>query len=119
MRKGAITKFKLDPNKSPRSDWKAFDAMSEAERHAMAMSDQDAKPAKRSQLKKARRVPDVAKIRTDLGLTQEEFAVQFGLPLGTIRDWEQGAHLPDRAAQVLLTVIATDPKAVLRALENT
>jgi putative transcriptional regulator len=35
-----------------------------------------------------------------------------------VRDWEQGAHRPDKAAQVLLTVIANDPDAVARALEG-
>jgi putative transcriptional regulator len=53
-----------------------------------------------------------------MNLTQEEFASRFGLPLGTVRDWEQGAHRPDRAAQVLLTVIANNPDAVIRALEE-
>ncbi len=52
-----------------------------------------------------------------LNITQEEFAARFHLPLGTVRDWEQGAHRPDRAAEVLLTVIAKDPDAVARALE--
>jgi hypothetical protein len=52
-----------------------------------------------------------------LKLTQAEFAARFHLPLGTVRDWEQGAHLPDKAAQVLLTVIAKDPHAVARALD--
>ena len=36
----------------------------------------------------------------------------------TLRDWEQGAHRPDKAALVLLTVIANDPDAVVRALES-
>jgi putative transcriptional regulator len=51
-------------------------------------------------------------------MTQEEFAARFHLPLGTVRDWEQGTHRPDGPAQVLLTVIAKEPDAVIRALEN-
>lgn len=39
-------------------------------------------------------------------------AARFHLLLGSVRDWEQGAHRPDKAAQVLLTVIANDPDAV-------
>lgn len=117
MRKGATTKFRLDTKKTPKTNWKAFDEMSEAEHHAAALSDPDAQPASSAQLKKARRIPNVAEIRASLRLTQEEFAAQFGLPLGTVRDWEQGAHVPDRAAQVLLTVIASNPKAVIKALE--
>jgi len=70
------------------------------------------------QLARARRVPTVRASRTRLNLTQEEFAARFHLPLGTVRGWEQGAHRPDKAAQVLLTVIARDPDAVARALES-
>ena len=61
---------------------------------------------------------EVRALRKKLNLTQEQFATRFHLPLGTVRDWEQGAHRPDKAAQVLLTVIAKDPDAVARALES-
>ncbi len=118
MKKGSITRFKLDPEKPPKSDWRAFDAMTEEERHQAALSDSDAPPATEAQLARARRVPSVRAIRKELNLTQEEFAARFHLPLGTVRDWEQGAHRPDKAAQALLTVIARDPDAVARALES-
>ena len=118
MKKGSITRFKLNPNKLPKSDWRAFDAMSEDDRHRAAFSDADAPPATEAQLVRARRVPTVRALREKLNLTQEEFAKRFHLPLGTVRDWEQGAHRPDKAAQVLLTVIARDPDAVARALEG-
>jgi putative transcriptional regulator len=118
MKKGRITKFKLDPKKPPRTDWRAFDAMGAARRHRAALSDPDCPPASAAQLARARRVPSVRALRKRLGLTQAAFAARFHLPLGTIRDWEQGAHRPDRAAQILLTVIANDPEAVARALEG-
>src|SRR5438132_3801501 len=118
MKKGSITRFRLDPRKPPKTDWRAFDAMSEEERHAAALSDPDCPPATEAQLARARRVPSVRALRQRMNLTQEEFAARFGLPLGTVRDWEQGAHRPDRAAQVLLTVIANNPDAVIRALEE-
>lgn len=117
MKKENITRFKLKPKKPPKTDWRAFDAMSEEARHRAAVSDPDAPPATEAQLARARRVPTVRALRTRLNLTQEEFAARFHLPLGTVRDWEQGAHRPDKAAQVLLTVIARDPDAVARALE--
>ena len=50
------------------------------------------------------------------GLTQEQFAVRFQIPLGTLRDWEQGATEPDQAARAYLRAIAGDPVAVERAL---
>ena len=118
MKKGSITRFRLDPKKRPKTDWRAFDAMSEEERHRAAVSDRDCPPATEAQLARARRVPSVRALRKKLKLTQEQFAARFHLPLGTVRDWEQGAHRPDKAAQVLLTVIAKDPDAVARALES-
>src|SRR5438046_9537841 len=118
MKKGSTTRFKLNPRKPPRTDWGAFDAMSEEQRHRAAVSDPDAPPAAKSQLARAHRVPTVGALRKKLNLTQEEFAARFHLPLGTVRDWEQGAHRPDKAAQVVLTGIAKDPDAVARALES-
>ena len=100
------------------SDWRTFDAMTEEDRRRAALSDPDAPPATKAQLARARRLPSVRALRERLNLTQEEFAARFHLPLGTVRDWEQGAHRPDKAAQVLLTVIARDPDAVARPLES-
>ncbi|MBM3512140.1 MAG: helix-turn-helix domain-containing protein [Alphaproteobacteria bacterium] len=92
--------------------------MTSQDRYRAAESDPDSAPASKAQLARARRVPMVHALRQELKLTQEEFAARFHLPLGTIRDWEQGAHLPDRAAQVLLKVIAHEPDAVVRALKQ-
>ena len=118
MKRGSTTRFKLNAKRPPKSDWRAFDAMREADRHKAALADADALPATRAQLARARRVPSVRALRAKLNLTQEQFAARFHLPLGTVRDWEQGAHRPDKAAQVLLTIIAKDPDAVTRALEG-
>jgi putative transcriptional regulator len=60
--------------------------------------------------------PDVRAIRTRLHLTQPAFARRFGLPVGTVRDWEQGRALPDQAARILLRVIEREPDAVERAV---
>jgi putative transcriptional regulator len=118
MKKESITRFRLDPKGSPKTDWSNFDAMSEQERHDAALSDPDAAPATERQLERARRMPNVGALRRKLNLTQEEFAARFHLPLGTVRDWEQGAHRPDQAARVLLSVIEKDPDGVARALEE-
>ena len=118
MKKGRITRFKLNPRRPPKSDWRAFEAMTAEERHRAALSEPDAPPATEAQLARARRVPTVRASRKKLKLTQEQFAARFHLPLGTVRDWEQGAHRPDKATQVLLTVIAKDPDAVARALKS-
>jgi Domain of unknown function (DUF5615) len=41
----------------------------------------------------------------------------FGIPIGTLRDWEQHRAEPDQAARSYLAVIAADPGAVRKALE--
>lgn len=116
MKKENITRYKLDSKHPAKADWTAFDATTAEERHAAALSDADCPPVTEDRLKSARRCPNVRALRNRLNLTQEQFAARFKLPLGTVRDWEQGTHLPDRAALVLLTVIAVDPDAVARAL---
>lgn len=104
--------------KAPKRDWRKFDAMSETQRHAAAMRDADAKPLKSADMKRMTRTPQVKVIRRALDLTQEEFAAHFHIPLGTLRDWEQGAATPDQSARAYLTVIARNPGAVRKALAS-
>ena len=61
---------------------------------------------------------DVKSIRLGLGLTQPEFSLRFGFDVRTLQDWEQKRRQPERAARVLLTVIAHEPDAVSRALAH-
>ncbi len=60
------------------------------------------------------RVPevDVREVRTNMGLSQAEFATKFGFPPATLRNWEQGRSRPDAPTRVLLAVIAKHPEAV-------
>jgi putative transcriptional regulator len=59
---------------------------------------------------------DVKAIRTQLGLSQEAFALRFGFSAAAVRDWEQHRRQPEQAARVLLLVIAHNPDAVDDAL---
>jgi putative transcriptional regulator len=99
-----------------KEDGKRFDAMSPRQRKRAASSDPDALPLTDQDFRRMKRTPRAKIIRRALGLTQQEFAARFRIPLGTLRDWEQGAAEPDRAAQAYLTVIARNPKAVEKAL---
>ena len=90
--------------------------MTEAEVMAAALADPDAKPLTLEDFKRMKRIPRVKIIRRALGLTQEQFSNRFRIPLGTLRDWEQGAAEPDQAARAYLTVIARNPQAVAEAL---
>ncbi len=62
-------------------------------------------------------VPRSKSMRRALQLTQEEFAARYRIPIGTLRDWEQGRTEPDAPARAYLQVIAKDPEFVRRALE--
>lgn len=59
---------------------------------------------------------DVKALRTEIGMTQEEFAARFGVSTATLRHWERGDRSPQGPALVLLNVIKHDPKAVIKAL---
>lgn len=48
-------------------------------------------------------------VRKDLNKSQPEFAKLLGVPVGTIRDWEQGRKQPGSAAITLLKVAEKYP----------
>jgi putative transcriptional regulator len=102
---------------SQKSDWERVDAMTEQEVEANALSDPDNPPLTPTQLASLRRAPSLKEIRDHLHMTQEQFSREFDLPLGTVRDWEQGLKKPDSAARTLLRVIAHNPDAVIEALK--
>ena len=102
----------------PQFDWSAVDAMTEVERHAAAMADPDARPITEEDIAtgRARLVPRVQTLRRALRLSQQNFAAHYRIPIGTLRDWEQGRKEPDAAAKAYLHVIASEPEMVRKAL---
>ena len=116
---GAIVQVLPDGSTKPlkdKTDWARLRAMTDDKVTAVAMSDPDARPLTPAQLRAARRVPRAKTLRRALALTQEEFASRIHIPLGTLRDWEQGRCEPDQPARAYLAVIAHDPEGVKRAL---
>ncbi|MGB9455174.1 MAG: helix-turn-helix domain-containing protein [Bryobacteraceae bacterium] len=81
-----------------------------------ARGDRDAQPLSEADLRRMRRTPQAKIIRRALDLTQEEFAARYHIPLGTLRDWEQGRAEPDQPTRAYLTLIARDPDHVNRTL---
>jgi putative transcriptional regulator len=69
-------------------------------------------------LKRIQRTPQVKIIRRALGLTQEAFSARYRIPLGTLRDWEQGRSEPDQLARAYLRVIAAEPTVTAKALDG-
>jgi putative transcriptional regulator len=55
-------------------------------------------------------------LRKRMGMTQAQFARALRIPVSTLRNWEQGRVLPDPAARSLLAIVASNPKAALKAL---
>ena len=92
--------------------------MTEEEVSAAAQRDPDARPFTDEEFSRMRRVPRAKTLRRALGLTQEEFAARFQIPLGTLRDWEQGRAEPDQTAKTYLKVIAVNAEAVQHALQS-
>ena len=102
------TTFGKTPN-PPRS-------MSAAAIERAARGDRHAHPLTETDFRRMKRTPQAKIIRRALELTQEEFAARYHIPLGTLRDWEQGRAEPDQSTRAYLTLIARDPDHVNRTL---
>jgi putative transcriptional regulator len=116
---GKVVRILPDGSSRPlpdKTDWAQVRHMTDADVTTAARNDPDARPRTREQFRTARRVPRTKTLRRGLALTQEEFASRYRIPLGTLRDWEQGRCAPDLPARAYLTVIAPDPEGVKRAL---
>lgn len=61
-------------------------------------------------------VLDVRAIRKKFGLTQPEFAAAYGIPIDTLRGWEQGKRQPDGPTRAYLRAIERIPAAIRDAL---
>lgn len=114
---GTVVEVLNDGQECPFSDT-PMRPMTDEEINTAAKADVDARPMTEGELKAARRVPRVKTMRRALGITQEEFASRYHVPLGTLRDWEQGRTEPDQPTRAYLTVIAHDPEGVRRALQH-
>lgn len=55
-------------------------------------------------------------VRGRTGLTQTAFAAQIGVPVETVRNWEQGKRSPRGPARALLKVIEHAPQAAFAVL---
>ena len=67
-------------------------------------------------LRPSEAAPEVRDLRRRAQLTQTEFAAKLGVPVETIRNWEQGKRAPRGPARALLAVIAHAPDTVFAAL---
>src|SRR6266849_8872522 len=105
---GTIVRVHPDGREEPLSVTPILDAKA-AEDKAGTVNDLDNPPLTSARLAELRRVPRIKTLRRALGLTQEQFSERYNIPVGTLRDWEQGRTEPDQAARGYLNVIARDP----------
>jgi putative transcriptional regulator len=57
-------------------------------------------------------------IRKRLKMSQREFADTLGIPIATLRNWEQNRVAMEAATIALMRIIAREPEAALRALRG-
>lgn len=114
MKEEIITRFRLDL--SAKTDWSRLRDMTDEEVHAAALSDPDCPPMTEEQLGRMRRGAGVRLLRSRLGLTQEQFAEHFELPIDLVCGWEEGRTRIDAAGKSLLRLIAAEPEAAMRAM---
>ena len=55
---------------------------------------------------------EVKAIRKSAATSAKAFEARFGIPAGTVNNWEQGRREPDVTARLLLRVIAAAPEVV-------
>ena len=111
-----------DPPIETDTDWDAVDALTDEQIHAAALADPDAQPIPAGSDEELAKLGlirgvNVKRLRERLGLTQEEFAARYRIPVGTLRDWEQRRKNPDAPARAYLTVIERNPEAVAQLLK--
>lgn len=116
-RSGSLVRVKPDGTEET-LETQPLAPMTAAEIEDAAARDHENPPLTDARPGQLRPVPRVKTLRRALALTQEEFAARYQIPLGTLRDWEQGRSEPDQPAKAYLTVIARDPEGVERALHT-
>jgi putative transcriptional regulator len=64
----------------------------------------------------ARARVDAKAIREGFGMSRQDFAMEFGISLRTLENWEDGRREPEGPARTLLVAIQHEPDAVRRAV---
>lgn len=73
-------------------------------------------PASSDALDRGQRARLIRRTRTDLGLSQTDFALRFRVPVGTLRDWEQARVTAPDFAVAYVRVIGKHPDMVAEAV---
>jgi len=90
----------------PEMDWDTFDALTHEEVRAAVEADPDVQPVTEEQWRRAMRRVDLVALRERFGLSQEQFADRFLLPLGQVQAWEANRSFPSHGYHLYLCAIA-------------
>jgi putative transcriptional regulator len=60
---------------------------------------------------------EIKALRDLLGLTQPEFSARYLVPIGSLRNWEQGRRELDTAGSMFFRLVAFNPDAAASALQ--
>jgi putative transcriptional regulator len=108
-----------EPYTPPPTDWARIDAMTDEDIARQIAENPDAAPELTDdEWDRAIAGTRVRRIREKTGLSQPAFAERYRIPVGSLRDWEQGRRMPDSATLAYLTVIEREREAVERALRT-
>ena len=106
-----------------KTDWEALRNMTDADIAAAAASDPDAPLLTDHELSQFKRVNpvqdiDVRAIRNKMHLSQDKFAIFFGVSKRTIQEWEQHRKRPNATSRNFLRVVEYAPDVVQKALAD-
>lgn len=88
---------------------KDFDRLLESVEQAKDIMNGKAEPSRRFFIEE----PNPKKIRSNMKLTQEQFATLMNISVHTLRNWEQGRRHPEGPARVLLNVANNHPEVLM------
>jgi putative transcriptional regulator len=116
-----LARFTLNPDAPPQlttEERKRLNAMTDAEITAAAESDPDNPPLTQREMTAFRVARLIKKVRSSRSLSQREFSTRYHIPVGNVRDWEQGRSVPDQTSLAYLAVIESSPDVVEEALRR-
>jgi DNA-binding transcriptional regulator YiaG len=104
-----------------KTKWDELSSLTEEAIEKAAASDLDNPQLTEKELKAFKKVRptekiDIKRIRTELNLSQDKFALYFGVSKRTIQEWEQHRKKPSVASMNFLKVVEYAPEVVQRAL---
>ena len=115
-RRKATKKRPAVPADDEGMDWSRFDAITDEEIAAAAARDPDCPaPKTPDELARMRRISDAKFIRRKLGMTRQQFADAYGIPLDVLVGWERREVEPSRAELAYLRAIEREPERIRKA----